>query len=130
MNLLFLAIVLYPSKYLAWSIGFKLKDPRTSLNRNNSFCENKSRFVASKFVVGCHDLIPRRLTPVPDTFCHALTGSGTGDILALGSVQDFLIKLDIKPLMHLLEMSTFSLNNVIVRLTKIMNRADKNWAHF
>ena len=42
------------------------------------------------------------------------------------SVQDFLIKLDIKPLMHLLEISTFSLNNVIVRLTKIMNRADKN----
>ena len=48
----------------------------------------------------------------------------------LESVQDFLIKLDIKPLMHLLEISTFSLNNVIVRLTKIMNRADKNWAHF
>ena len=48
----------------------------------------------------------------------------------LESVQDFLIKLDIKPLMQLLEISTFSLNNVIVRLTKIMNRADKNWAHF
>ena len=47
----------------------------------------------------------------------------------LESVQDFLIKLDIKPLMHLLEISTFSLNNFIVRLTKIMNRADKNWAH-
>ena len=41
------------------------------------------------------------------------------------SVQDFLIKLDIKPLMHLQEISTFSLNNVISRLTKIMNRADK-----
>ena len=49
---------------------------------------------------------------------------------ALESVQDFLIKLDIKPLMHLLELSTFLLNNVIVRLTKILNRADKNWAHF
>ena len=48
----------------------------------------------------------------------------------LESVQDFLIKLDIKPLMHLLEISTFSLNNVIVRLTKVMNRADKNWAQF
>ena len=42
------------------------------------------------------------------------------------SVQDFLIKLDIKLLMHLLKISTFSLNNVIVRLAKIMNRADKN----
>ena len=48
----------------------------------------------------------------------------------LESIQDFLIKLDIKPLMHLLEISTFSLNSVIIRLTKIMNRADKNWAHF
>ena len=50
--------------------------------------------------------------------------------LTLESVRDFLIKLDIKPLMHLLEKSTFSLNEVIVRLTKIMNRANKNWAHF
>ena len=48
----------------------------------------------------------------------------------LESVQDFLIKLDIKPLMHLMEISTFSLNSVIIRLTKIMNRADNNWAHF
>ena len=24
----------------------------------------------------------------------------------------------------------FSLDNVILRLTKIMNQADKNWAHF
>ena len=49
---------------------------------------------------------------------------------AVESVQDFLIKLDIKPLMHLLKISTFSLNKVIVRLTKTMNRAVKNWAHF
>ena len=48
----------------------------------------------------------------------------------LDTFQDFLIKLDIKPLIHLLEISIFSLNNVILRLTKIMNRADKNWAHF
>ena len=32
------------------------------------------------------------------------------------SVQDFLIKLGIKPQMHLVEISTFSINNVIVRL--------------
>ena len=48
----------------------------------------------------------------------------------LDTFQDFLIKLDIKPLIHLLEISIFSLNNVILRLTKIMNRADKNRAHF
>ena len=35
-----------------------------------------------------------------------------------------------KPQMHVLERSIFSLDNVIVRLNKIMNRADKNWAHF
>ena len=48
----------------------------------------------------------------------------------LESVQNFLIKLDMKSCMHLVEISIFSLNLVIVRLTKIMNRADKNWAHF
>ena len=46
------------------------------------------------------------------------------------SVQDFLIKLDLKPCMHLVEISIFSQNLVIIRLTKIMNRANKNWAHF
>ena len=51
-------------------------------------------------------------------------------ICTLETLQDFWIKLDIKPLMHLLKISIFSLNNVSLRLTKIMNRADKNWAHF
>ena len=46
------------------------------------------------------------------------------------SFQDFLIELDIKSRMNLMEISIFSLNNVIPRLTKIMDRADKNWAHF
>ena len=32
--------------------------------------------------------------------------------------------------MYLLEISTFLLNNVIVGLTKIMNRDNKNWAQF
>ena len=38
----------------------------------------------------------------------------------------FLIKLDIKPLMHLLEISIFSPNNDLVRLTKIMNNRFKD----
>ena len=42
------------------------------------------------------------------------------------TVQDFLIKLGIKALMHLLELSIFSLNNDIVRLTKIMNNLVKD----
>ena len=44
----------------------------------------------------------------------------------LETVQDFLLKLDIKPLMHLLKISIFSLNNDIVRLTKIMNNLVKD----
>ena len=37
------------------------------------------------------------------------SGNGSPELLtcAVESVQDFLIKLDIKPLMHLLEISTF-----------------------
>ena len=37
------------------------------------------------------------------------------------TVQDFLIKLSLKPLMHLLEIIIFSLNNNIVRLNKIIS---------
>ena len=44
----------------------------------------------------------------------------------LETVQDFLIKLGIKPLMHLLEISIFPLNNDIDRLTKIMNNLVKD----
>ena len=42
------------------------------------------------------------------------------------TVQDFMIKLDTKPLIHLLEISVFSLNNDLVRLTKIMNNLVKD----
>ena len=42
------------------------------------------------------------------------------------TVQDFLIKLGIKPRIHLWEISILSLNSVNVRPTKIMNRADEN----
>ena len=44
----------------------------------------------------------------------------------LETVQYFFIELDIKPLMHLLEISIFSLNNDLVRLTKIMNNPVKD----
>ena len=46
------------------------------------------------------------------------------------TVQDFFIKLGIKPRMHLWEKSIVALNNVIVRPTKIMNRADKKLGTF
>ena len=47
-------------------------------------------------------------------------------VIHLETVQDFLIKLDIKPPMHLLEISIFSLNNDLLRLTKIMNNLVKD----
>ena len=39
----------------------------------------------------------------------------------IDTVHDFLIKLGIKPCLHILKISIFSLNHVIVRPTKIMN---------
>ena len=48
----------------------------------------------------------------------------------LDTVKDFLIELDMKPWMHSVKISISSLDNVTVRPTKIMNRADKYWAHF
>ena len=44
----------------------------------------------------------------------------------LETVQDFLIKLGIKPRMHLLEISIFSINHIIVRPAKIMNNLLKD----
>ena len=72
-----------------------------------------------------------------DPKCMTLT-SGCGNFPAhlgkstktqrctLDYVQDFLIKLDIKPVIHLLEISIFSLNDDLVRLTKIMNNLVKD----
>ena len=45
----------------------------------------------------------------------------------LESVQDFLIKLDMKPCMHLVEISIVSLSNDLLRLTKIMNNLIKDF---
>ena len=42
----------------------------------------------------------------------------------LETVQDFLCKLCMKPHVHLVEISIFSLNDVIVRPTKIIKQAD------
>ena len=46
----------------------------------------------------------------------------------LNTVQDFLCEFGMKPHLHLLKISVVSLYNVIVKLTKIMNGANKNWA--
>ena len=50
-----------------------------------------------------------------------LSDSRVSIMSRLESFQDFLIKLDMEPRMHLVEISMFSLNIVTVRLTKILN---------
>ena len=45
--------------------------------------------------------------------------------MAVEFFQDFLFQLDMKPRMHLVEINVFSLNNVTIRPTKIMNNAEK-----
>ena len=58
-----------------------------------------------------------------------LTGTKYKIILfsaSLDTVTDFLIKLGIKPCMHLLEIGIFLLNHVIVKPTKIMNNLLKD----
>ena len=42
-------------------------------------------------------------------------------LASLDTVKDFLIEMDMKPQMHLVEISIFLVNNIVVRLTKIMN---------
>ena len=58
----------------------------------------------------------RRRRRYPFPFGDTQLGTST-----LESFQDFLIELDMKPRMHLVKISIFSLNNVTVRPTKIMN---------
>ena len=45
----------------------------------------------------------------------------------LDTVQDFFNRLGMKPCIHLVEISIYLLYHVIIRPTKIMNRADKNY---
>ena len=46
----------------------------------------------------------------------------------LGTIQDFLCELDIKPQTNLVETIIFSQYHVIVRPTKIIKGANENWA--
>ena len=45
---------------------------------------------------------------------------GRAPTCTLDAIQDFLCKLGMKPHVHLVEISIFSLNHVIVRPTKII----------
>ena len=77
----------------------------------------------------CHIIYTEKVMYICDRILHTYMFN-VRITYAIESVQDFLIKLDMKPCMHIVEISIFSVNLVFVRLTKIMNRADKNWAQF
>ena len=61
----------------------------------------------------------------PDHVCVD-KAANNGAKLFVGNRQKNFSELGIKPRMHLVEISIFSPNHVIVRPSKIMNRADKN----
>ena len=65
-------------------------------------------------------------TSKPKTDCGAIDSPLFFAFLLFNESKIFLIKLDIKPLVHLLEISTFSLNNVIIGLTKFMKNLVKD----
>ena len=108
---------------------FSLVD-RTNFNLH--YKHRKSIFVQLKHVK-CKSAISALLDST-QTFLNQLFRLLTYSVLltypTLDTVQDFLIKLGIKPRMHLFEIGIFLLHHVIVRSTKIMNRADKTWALF
>jgi hypothetical protein len=54
------------------------------------------------------------------------TEFGSVTTYVIDTVTDFLFELGMKPLMNLVEISIFSLNNATVRLTKIMNNLFKH----
>ena len=60
------------------------------------------------------------------------TGEVSRVTYAVESVQDVLIKLGMKPCMHLVSGNKYFFTKSCHRqtITKIMNRADKNWAQF
>ena len=49
--------------------------------------------------------------------------------VVIDTITDFQIKLGMAPCKHLVEISIFSINNVTVRPTKIINGVNKNWAY-
>ena len=55
------------------------------------------------------------------SICTSLTNLVKAKNSTIESVLDFLIKLEMKPYLHLVEISIFSLNHFIVRVTKVMN---------
>ena len=57
--------------------------------------------------------------------CVQITCFAMGPMCLVDTIQYFLCKLGMKPHMHLVEISIFSLNHVIVRPTKIIKDLSK-----
>ena len=97
---------------------YKRRGKMENHKRNRIIMHNGSKIVfQSHFIFQTH-------INSQDIFKCALTDS------SLKAVRDFFSKLGMKRCLHLVEISIFSLNHDIDRPTKIINRADKNWAHF
>ena len=68
-----------------------------------------SRAKGQRGQISCFRIHTKKMSPAP-----------WRQSLVIDTVQDFLIKLGIKPRLHILKISIFSQNHVIVRPTKIM----------
>ena len=58
--------------------------------------------------------------------CHGLKMKLEWNHICIRVFPRFLIKLDMKPHMHIVKINIFSLNNIPVRFTKIMNKFLEN----
>ena len=76
-------------------------------------------------VAGCNK---KKICDKFEVILNTAGGSCSTDIK--NKYRPRFFKLDMKPRMHSVEMSNFSIYNVTVKPNKIMNRADKNWASF
>ena len=97
----------------SWECSFESFARKRQKQTEAKFWQTKSqKYVLETFHHSCFSLLWKvcRVSLHPCDITHALE-----------SVQDFLIKLDMKPCMHQEEISIFSLNHVILRLAKIMN---------
>ena len=103
----------YLSLLYFWECSFESFARKRQKRTEAKFWQTKSqKYVLETFHHSCFSLLWKvcGVSLHPCDITHALE-----------SVQDFLIKLDMKPCMHQEEISIFSLNHVILRLAKIMN---------
>ena len=94
------------------------------------FMVEKSRVEMSFNLCNCSDLkVVVTMYVFPHEF-FCCSGALLSVMLVIRVRPRFFDQVGHETMYVLVETLIFSLNPVIVRPTKIMNRADKNWAHF